>query len=169
MTPEKKKVAEIELYHTLTLIFSQPQQVVNKYFSHKPHWWSCVGWPKQSHSIHWQDIILQVFTMVCLIFHTVIKINRKKWRITTKLHFENLSNFLKKQTYAHARIPPPPPSSPPVNTTSDTLSSTLYLEGQTRYFTVLDRHTNYTKNKMDSKFIKSRQCSLGRSRCIYWN
>ena len=47
--------------------------------------------------------ILQFFTMVCLIFHTVIIINRKTWRITTKLHFENLSVFLKKQTYAHAR------------------------------------------------------------------
>ena len=81
MTPEKR-VAEIELYHTLTLIFSQPQEFVNKYFSHNPHWWSCVGWRKRSHRIHWQDWILQFFTMVCLIFHTVIIINRKKWRIT---------------------------------------------------------------------------------------
>ena len=31
LTPEKK-VAYTELYHTLTLIFSQPQEVVNKYF-----------------------------------------------------------------------------------------------------------------------------------------
>ena len=30
--PQKKKVAQIELYHTLTLIFSQPQKVVKKYF-----------------------------------------------------------------------------------------------------------------------------------------
>ena len=28
----EKKVAYIELYHTLTMIFSQPQEVVNKYF-----------------------------------------------------------------------------------------------------------------------------------------
>ena len=27
--------------------------------------------------------------MVCLIFHTAIIINRKNWRITIKLHFEN--------------------------------------------------------------------------------
>ena len=34
------------------------------------------------------------------------------------------------------------------NTTSYTLSSTLHLEGQTRYFTVLDRRTtNYIKLK----------------------
>ena len=104
----RKRVAEIELYHTLTLIFSQPQEFVNKYFSHNPHWWSCVGWPKRSHRIHWQDWILQFFTMVCLIFHTVIIINRKNWRITTKLHFGNISIFLKKQTYAHARTTPPP-------------------------------------------------------------
>ena len=31
--------------------------------------------------------------MVCLIFHTVIIINRKNWRITTKLHFENFNIF----------------------------------------------------------------------------
>ena len=30
LTPEEK-VGHIELYHTLTLIFSQPQEVVNKY------------------------------------------------------------------------------------------------------------------------------------------
>ena len=41
------------------------------------------------------------------------------------------------------------------------MSSTLHLEGQTRYFIVLDRHTiKLDKNKMDSKFIKSHQCSL---------
>ena len=102
----RKRVAKIELYHTLTLIFSQPQDVANKYFPHISHWWSCVGWRKRSHSIHWQDWILLFFTMVCLIFHTVIIINRKTWRITTKLHFENLSVFLKKQTYAHARPTP---------------------------------------------------------------
>ena len=89
MTPEKK-VAQIELYHTLTLIFNQPQEAVNKYFPHNPHWWSCVGWRKQSHGIHWQDWILQFFMMVCLIFHTAIIINTKNWRKTTKLHFENL-------------------------------------------------------------------------------
>ena len=59
--------------------------------------------------------------MICLIFHTAIRINGKNWRITIKLHFENSSIFLKKQTYTHARaplplfvfvhisIPPPPP------------------------------------------------------------
>ena len=70
--------------------------------------------------------------------------------------------FLTKPTYTHARTAPPPPSS--LNTTSYTLSSTLHLEGQTRYFTVLDRHTiELDKNKMDSKFIKSHQWYLQRS------
>ena len=47
------------------------------------------------------------------------------------------------------------------------MSSTLHLEGQTRYFTVLDRHTTkLDKNKMDSKFIKSNQCSLERSHAV---
>ena len=45
------------------------------------------GW----HAIHWQDWILQSFMMVCLIFHTAIIINRKNWRITIKLHFENFA------------------------------------------------------------------------------
>ena len=41
---------------------------------------------------------------------------------------------------------------------------TSHLEGQARYFTVLDRHKiKLDKNKMDSKFIKSHQCSLERS------
>ena len=31
LTPEKM-VAQIELYHTLTLILNQPKEVVNKYF-----------------------------------------------------------------------------------------------------------------------------------------
>ena len=41
----------------------------------------------------------------CLIFHTAIIINRKNWRITIKLHFENLSIFLKKRTYTHDWTP----------------------------------------------------------------
>ena len=46
------------------------------------------------------------------------------------------------------------------------LSSTLHLEGQTRYFTVLDRRTiKLDKNIMNSKFTKSHQCSLER---LYW-
>ena len=61
---------------------------------------------------------------ICLIFHTAIIINRKTWRITIKLHFENLSILFKKQTYTHARTPPLPvrfcslfndPSSPILN------------------------------------------------------
>ena len=50
------------------------------------------------------------FVMFCLIFHTVIIINRKNWR-TIKLHFENLSIFFKKRTYTHARTLPPSPCS----------------------------------------------------------
>ena len=47
------------------------------------------------------------------------------------------------------------------NRTYQAESSTLHLEGHTRYFTVLDRHTiKLDENKMDSKFIKSHQCSL---------
>ena len=45
--------------------------------------------------------------MVCLIFHTAIITNKKNWRITIKLHLENLSIFLKKRTYPHARTPLP--------------------------------------------------------------
>ena len=41
-----------------------------------------------------------------------------------------------------------------INRTSQTMSSTLHLEGQARYFTVLDRHKiELDKNKMNSKFI----------------
>ena len=48
-----------------------------------------------------------------------------------------------------------------------TLSSTLHLEGQTKYVTVLDRRTSkQDKNKMDSKFIKYHQCSLERSHAV---
>ena len=36
-----------------------------------------------------------------LIFHTVIIINSKNWRTTIKLHFENLSIFLKKTERTH--------------------------------------------------------------------
>ena len=44
--------------------------------------------------------------MVCLILHTVIIISRKNWRITIKLHSENLRIFFfKKRTYTHARTP----------------------------------------------------------------
>ena len=46
--------------------------------------------------------------MVYLIFHAAIIINRKNWRITTKLHFENLSNFFKKSERIHMLGPPPP-------------------------------------------------------------
>ena len=38
----------------------------------------------------------QSFMMVCVIFHTAIIINRKNWRITVKLHFEDLNIFFKK-------------------------------------------------------------------------
>ena len=43
----------------------------------------------------------------CLIFHTAIIINRKNWRKTIKLHFENINIFLKKQTYTNAKTPSP--------------------------------------------------------------
>ena len=47
------------------------------------------------------------------------------------------------------------------------MSSTLHLEGQTKYFTVLDRRTiKLDKNKMDSKFTKSHQRSLERSHVV---
>ena len=49
------------------------------------------------------------------------------------------------------------------------MSSTPHLEGQTKCFTVLDRHTiKQVKNKMDSKFIKPHQCSLERSHAVLW-
>ena len=44
-----------------------------------------------------------------------------------------------------------------------------HLEEQAKYFTVSDRCTiKLDKNKMDSKFIKSRQCSLERSHAVFW-
>ena len=48
--------------------------------------------------------------MVCLIFHTAIIIKRKNWRITIKLHFENLSIFFKKANVHKCDddLPPPP-------------------------------------------------------------
>ena len=46
--------------------------------------------------------------MVCLIFHVAIIIDRKNWRITIKLHFENLSIFFKKSERVHMLAPPPP-------------------------------------------------------------
>ena len=47
------------------------------------------------------------------------------------------------------------------NKTSQTMSSTLHLEGQARYFTVLDRQKiKLDKNKMNSRFIKPHQCPL---------
>ena len=60
---------------------------------------------KRSHAIHWEDWILS-FMIICLIFHTAIIINRKNWRITVKLHFEN-TNIKKKRSYTHARTPLP--------------------------------------------------------------
>ena len=52
--------------------------------------------------------ILSSFMMICLIFDTAIITNRKNWRTTIKLHFENFSIFLKTWTYTHARTSPPP-------------------------------------------------------------
>ena len=53
------------------------------------------------------------------------------------------------------------------NTISYTLSSTLHLEGQTKYFTVLDRRTiKLDENKMNSKFTKSHQCALEKPHAV---
>ena len=56
------------------------------------------------------------------------------------------------------------------NRASKTVSSTLHLGGQAKYFIVLDRHKiKLNKNKMDLKFIKSHQCSLlERSHAVFW-
>ena len=163
MTPEKN-VAKIELYHTLALIFSQPEEVVNKYFSHNPHWWSCVCWWSRSHSIHWQDWIFQFFTMVCLVFHTVIIINRKNWRITTKLPFENLSIFFKSQTHAHARTTYFP--SPSKYNLLDTELNSLF-GGQTGYFIGLERHTKYIKTKRIQSLLNPAN-TLWKDIMLYW-
>ena len=51
------------------------------------------------------------------------------------------------------------------NTTSKVPSSTLHLEGRSRYF----RHSHslkISKNKMDLKVIKSYRCSLERSHAV---
>ena len=51
------------------------------------------------------------------------------------------------------------------NTTSQVPSSTLHLKGRTRYFR--HRHTiKLYENKMDSRVIKSHQCSLERSHIV---
>ena len=47
--------------------------------------------------------------MVCLIFHTAIIVNRKNWRITIKLHFENLGISFLKSERTHMLGPSPPP------------------------------------------------------------
>ena len=49
--------------------------------------------------------------MVCLIFHTASIINRKNWKITIKLNFENISICFKKSERTHMVGPPPPPCS----------------------------------------------------------
>ena len=56
------------------------------------------------------------------------------------------------------------------NRISQKVSSNLHLEGQARYFTVFNRHKiKLDKNKMDSKFTKSHQCSLPeRSHAVFW-
>ena len=46
--------------------------------------------------------------MVCLIFHTAIIINRKNWRRTRKLHFEELSIFFLKANAYICQDPSPP-------------------------------------------------------------
>ena len=45
--------------------------------------------------------------MVCLIFHTVIIINRKNWKITAKLYFENQYFFNKSERTYMPGLPPP--------------------------------------------------------------
>ena len=52
-----------------------------------------------------EQIVVQSKSVQKSIF---IMINRNNWRITIKLHFENISFFLKKRMYTHARTPPPP-------------------------------------------------------------
>ena len=51
------------------------------------------------------------------------------------------------------------------STTSQTPSSALHMKGRTMYFR--HRHTiKLYQNKMDSKVIKSHQCSLERSHAV---
>ena len=51
------------------------------------------------------------------------------------------------------------------NTTSQTPSSTLKLDGRTMYFRQKST-IKLCKNKMDSKVIKTHQCSLERSHVV---
>ena len=70
------------------------------------------------------------------------------------LYYSKISKRKLKKEYAIS-------SGPRKNRTSQTVSSALHLEGQARYFTVVDRNKiKPDKIKMDSKFIKSHQCSL---------
>ena len=75
------------------------------------------GLAKAIHSLTGLNIL-----MVCLIFHTAFIINQKNWKITIKLHFENLSIFFQKSTrtplppfvfFPFSMTPPPPPPSSP--------------------------------------------------------
>ena len=52
------------------------------------------------------------------------------------------------------------------NTTSLTRSSTLHFNKWTRYFRHHRDKIKLTKNKMDSKVIKSQQCSLEKSHAV---
>ena len=75
--------------------------------------------------------------MVCLIFHTAIIINRKNWRITIKLNFENVSICFKKSERTHARtIPPPSPLLVFVrfSMTPSPLSTTYFLKDPLQAF-----------------------------------
>ena len=46
--------------------------------------------------------------LVCVKFHAAIIINNKNWRITIKLHFENLIIFFYKSERTHMLGPAPP-------------------------------------------------------------
>ena len=76
--------------------------------------------------------------------------------------FQNIKKEIEKRIYIVAIS-----SGTGKNITSQTLSSTLHLEGQTRYSTVLDRcKTKLDEKKMNSKFTKSHQWSLEKSKAV---
>ena len=95
--------------------------------------------------------------MVCLIFHTDIMISRKNWRVTVRLHFENLSIFFKTANIHTCQDHPPPDrfcllfNDPPLLSPPQQMpflnDFLLYHQGTKRKHDHRGRLQNYSWNK----------------------
>ena len=81
--------------------------------------------------------------MVCLIFHTTVIINRKNWRITIKLHFENPSIVFSKSERTNMLAPPPYPSLPSSANVLFEWSLTPWSRGLVRWHGKLKSYLHY--------------------------